>query len=159
MSTVPLPKLLGAVVHLLEAELQQRLVAGGFADVRHAHFAVFRHMQPEGLRLTDLAERAQMTKQAAGELVTHLQGRGYLVRSADPGDGRVRIIRLTPKGHAARAFAFSAFAAIEAEWAERVGADRMAQLRATLAAIAALDGAESPTAARESTRRVAKTGR
>ena len=47
------------------------------------------------VRLTDLAARAQMTKQSAGELVSYLEARGYLERVPDPSDGRVRINALT----------------------------------------------------------------
>lgn len=41
-------------------------------------------VEPEGSRLTDLAEQARMTKQAAGELVHYLTERGYFTLRADP---------------------------------------------------------------------------
>jgi DNA-binding MarR family transcriptional regulator len=132
-------QLLGAVVRMMESELHRRLEAAGYADVRPAHFAVFRDLDPAGLRLTELAARARMTKQSAGELVSHLEARGYLERVPDPGDRRVKIIRLIPRGERARATAFAAFRAIEADWGERVGVQRVAELRATLAELAALE--------------------
>jgi len=132
-------QLLGEVVRAMEADLQRHLREAGHADVRPSHFAVFRHMRPEGLPLTELAERAQLTKQSVGELVTYLEGRGYLEREPDPNDGRVRIIKLTARGEGSRAGAYEAFAKIEAAWAERVGPRRIADLRTTLARIAELD--------------------
>lgn len=39
------------------------LAAAGFDDLRPAHAAVFQHIEADGSRLADLAERAQMTKQ------------------------------------------------------------------------------------------------
>lgn len=137
MAEPHIAKLLGAVVRVMEAELNRRLSAAGYADVRPSHYAVFRHLTPEGTRLTELAERAQMTRQSAGELVSYLEGRGYLERLPDPSDGRVKIIKLTARGEGSRAAAFEAFRAIEATWAERVGENRVAELRSTLSAIAA----------------------
>jgi len=137
-------QLIGAVVRAMESDLYRRLRNAGYADVRPAHAAVFRHIAPEGSRLTDLAERAQMTKQAAGELVSDLEDRGYLERLPDPGDGRVKVIRLTARGRGSRAAAFRAFREIEAAWAERVGKRRVAELRATLARIASLEPSGHP---------------
>lgn len=130
-------QLLGAVVRVMEAELHRRMRAAGYADVRPSHFAVFRHLPPAGSRLTELAERAQMTKQSAGELVSYLEDRGYLERLPDPLDGRVRIIKLTAQGERSRAAASEAFRQIQAGWAREVGARRVAELRETLAEIVA----------------------
>lgn len=138
MTAPHVAQLLGAVVRAMETDLHRRLRAAGFADVRPAHFAVFRHMTPEGSRLTELAGRAQMTKQSVGELVSYLEDRGYLERLPDPSDGRVKIIKLTARGEASRAAASEAFRAIEADWSRHVGAKRIVELRATLAEIAAL---------------------
>jgi len=134
-------RLLGAVVDVMEAELHRRLEAAGFADIRPSHFAVFRHIDSEGSRLTDLAARAQMTKQSIGELVTALEERGYLERRPDPDDGRVKLITLTRRGQESRATAFRAFREIEAHWGERLGRRRVDELRATLAGIAGLEPA------------------
>lgn len=131
--------LLGAVVRAMEAELLRRLHADGYADIRAAHFAVFRHLAPDGSRITELAERAQMTKQSVGELVSYLESRGYLQRQPDPSDGRVRIIKLTTRGERSRAAAFEAFRDIETAWRDEVGPRRVAELRTTLAKIAALE--------------------
>src|SRR5947209_13482354 len=62
------------------------LAASGFDDLRPAHTAVFQHIAGGGSRLTDLAERAQITKQSMGYLVDYLEDRGYLERRADPTD-------------------------------------------------------------------------
>jgi len=136
MSEQSIAHLLGAVVEVMEAELHRRLRLAGYADVRPAHFGVFRHLEPGGSRLTELAERTRMTKQSAGELVTYLERQGYLERRPDPNDGRVKIITLTARGEASRVAAFEAFGAIESAWSERVGASRIAQLRSTLLGIA-----------------------
>ena len=51
---------------------------------------MFGNIDPEGSRLTELAERAHMTKQSVGEVTSDLEQRGYLERVPDPGEGGQR---------------------------------------------------------------------
>ncbi len=113
-------------------ELSTRLKAAGYADIRGAHGCVFGNIVPAGMRLTELAELAGMTKQAVGEAVSDLERLGYAERIADPSDGRAKIIRLTERGSEAQQTGFCIIADIEAEWVQRYGADRVAALRAML---------------------------
>ena len=87
--------------------------------------------------LTELAERAFMTKQSVGEVVSDLQGLDYVERVPDPADGRAKIIRLTERGHAAQALGFALIDDLEREWAERYGEQRIAGLRDALEAVSA----------------------
>ena len=111
----------------------------GYGDIREAHGCVFGNIAPEGMRLTDLAEHAGMTKQGVGEAVTDLERLGYAERVPDPNDGRAKIIRLTERGAAAQLVGFRIIAEIEREWVERFGADRVDALRATLLEITGAD--------------------
>ena len=61
--------------------------------MRPGHGCVFGTIEPDGSRLTDLAERARMTKQTVGEVTTDLERLGYVERVPDPRDGRAKIIR------------------------------------------------------------------
>ena len=58
-----------------------------FPEARRAFNPVFIHLPAEGCRLTELAQKANMSKQAMSELVDELVGLGYLVRFPDPKDG------------------------------------------------------------------------
>jgi MarR family transcriptional regulator, temperature-dependent positive regulator of motility len=60
----------------MEGRLYEGLRAAGYGDVRPAHYAIFRYLEDEGSRVTELAEAAGMTKQSMGELVDHLERRG-----------------------------------------------------------------------------------
>ncbi|MHB8532206.1 MAG: MarR family winged helix-turn-helix transcriptional regulator [Solirubrobacteraceae bacterium] len=113
-------------------ELQSRLGAAGYADVRGSHGCVFGNLRPGGMRLTELACTAAMTKQAVGEAVTDLERLGYAERIPDPSDGRAKIIRLTERGGEAQRVGFQIIAEIEREWAERFGQERVDALRAML---------------------------
>ena len=94
-SWVPLPALLENAKAIGYEDLHDRLAERGFDDIRHAHGCVFRWVDPDGTRLTELAELAGHSKQAVGEFVCDLEVRGYVERIPDPADGRAKIIRLT----------------------------------------------------------------
>jgi DNA-binding MarR family transcriptional regulator len=117
---------LGGVKELLIHELHRRLEEEGYPDVRPSHGCVFRFIDAEGTRLTDLAERAGLTKQAVGEAVDDLAGLEYVERVPDHTDGRAKIIRLTRRGEQAQAAAARLFQEIQRDWTSRVGEERMA---------------------------------
>jgi DNA-binding MarR family transcriptional regulator len=94
----PLGSLLTAAGQRLSAELDRSLREAGFPDLRAAHAPVFMAVDPGGTRITDLAERTRMTKQAVGELVRYLSARGYLEITADPSDRRAKRVALTDRG-------------------------------------------------------------
>jgi DNA-binding MarR family transcriptional regulator len=108
------------------------LVEAGFDDLRPAHTAVFQHIEAGGSRLTDLAERAQITKQSMGYLVDHLEQCGYLERRPDPSDRRAVLISLTDRGWEQVRASLRIIATIEEEWASGLGRPRMEQLRELL---------------------------
>lgn len=125
--------LLFGAADALIAELHARMTQAGYGDVRDAHGCVFGNIVPAGMRLTELAELAGMTKQAVGEAVSDLETLGYAERLADPADGRAKIIRLTERGEAAQRTGFEIIGEIEREWAERFGAERVEDMRSLLA--------------------------
>jgi DNA-binding MarR family transcriptional regulator len=95
----PLPAILSQVKGLAVKDMFSRMAAQGFQDVREGHGCVFGFIDLEqGSRLTDLAERSGLTKQAVGEAVAELERKGYLERVPDPEDGRAKIIKLTQRG-------------------------------------------------------------
>lgn len=131
-SLLPLPPLLEDAKAAGFEELHRRLAERGYADIRHAHGCVFRHVERDGVRLTDLAELAGHSKQAVGEFVADLEALGYVERVPDPADRRAKIIRLTPRGTEAKEAGQEIFSAVEREWAERIGEERVAALRDAL---------------------------
>jgi DNA-binding MarR family transcriptional regulator len=140
----PLPALLDDARRVGFGELHRRLEAEGHPQIRNAHGCVFRYIDIDGSRLTDLAALSGVTKQAVGEFVDELQQLGYVERAPDPIDGRAKIIRLTERGRDARRTALRIFDDIEREWADRFGEDRVAELREILEAIAEEDRVAAP---------------
>lgn len=86
----------------------------------------------EGMRVTDLAERVGMTKQALGEFANALEEKGLLESLRDPADRRVRILRPTAAGRRVVRDAEKQIAAAEEEWRERLGSRKWEQLRRLL---------------------------
>jgi DNA-binding MarR family transcriptional regulator len=134
----PLIRLLDVGFDEFSSQLSERIEAAGFGDIRPGHRCVFGNIDPDaGSRLTELAERAHMTKQSVGEVTSDLEQRGYLERVPDPADGRAKIIRLTERGREAYAVGRQLIDEVEREWVERYGEERVAALRDALEAITA----------------------
>ncbi len=132
----PLPPMMAEVKDRAIEVLHERLRERGFGDIRPGHGCVFRFMEGEGVRMTEIAERAHMTKQAVGEVVADLERLGYVERVPDPGDGRAKIIRFTDRGETAYSEGRRIFGEIEADWAERLGAEKLAVLREAVTELA-----------------------
>ncbi len=140
-------RMIGALLRIpREAALRQTLeglAAAGYDDVRPAHFTVFQHMPVEGIRLTELADAALMTKQSMGYLVDELEARRYVGRVPDPADRRAKLVRLTARGRAVDDTVRAAIRRMEDEWAAGMGAEDYAQLTRLLRRlIAILEGIE-----------------
>jgi DNA-binding MarR family transcriptional regulator len=135
----PLGSLLTAAGQRLSAELDHALNAAGFPDLRSAHAPVFMAIEPDGSRVTELAARTKMTKQAIGEHLRYLADRGYLTISADPSDGRAKKVELTADGWDAIRVGEHVIAGFDHWLEQRIGADHVTELRQILTTIAETD--------------------
>jgi DNA-binding MarR family transcriptional regulator len=111
-------------------------------DLRSSQRRALSLVPPDGLRVSALAERAQMTPQSLGQLVEVLRHAGYLEVVADPADRRVRLIRPTQKGLATGAAIRRAVRGLEERWSAEIGEPGWQHLRQSLAQLAA--GAPAP---------------
>ena len=93
------------------------------AQVGAAHIHITRHLALEGARLTDLASRAGMSKQAMGDLVDQCAAWDLVRREPDPLDARARRVCFTPTGLAWLQAFRDAVAQAEAEFRAAVGGD------------------------------------
>jgi DNA-binding MarR family transcriptional regulator len=91
-------RLLNNAVRRFEGRVLELMSAKGHAETRIAHVSLTRNLDVEGTRLTELARRASMSKQAMGELVDQCMELGLVDRVADPSDGRARIVKFTHAG-------------------------------------------------------------
>lgn len=115
-----------------EDRIFQALQDAGFDDWTLAQCRVFQRVAPDGSRLTDLADQAQMSKQGAGVMVDQLERLGYVRRVPDPTDGRARLIVIEERGRRAVEVARATLDEILVEWEAHLGARRFTQLQRIL---------------------------
>ena len=139
MSTVPprparvnLGLLLREPYRIGNEELHRRIAERGHAAIRAPHGNVFAFLDDDGTRVSELAARAQITKQSMAELVAHLERHGYVERVPDPADRRAKLVRPTARGDEVYAIAREVVADLEHRLVRRLGADRVAMLRELL---------------------------
>ncbi|NMM14186.1 MAG: MarR family transcriptional regulator [Rhodoferax sp.] len=97
------------------------LAARGRLSASHIH--ITRHLALDGSRLSELAQRANMTKQAMGKLVDQCEAWGLVTRQDDLRDARARRIVFTPVGLAWLQAYRQAVAQAEEELRAAVGAE------------------------------------
>jgi DNA-binding MarR family transcriptional regulator len=115
----------------------QQLVADelarhGFDDLRPALLAVGQHVRANGTRVTELAERAWLTKATVVHAVDELERLGYVTRQPDPTDGRAKLVMPTERMHAAERTAREAVSEIYDAWTDLLGDEEMTALEAGL---------------------------
>jgi DNA-binding MarR family transcriptional regulator len=128
--------MIGALLRVPSEAIHRRIIkelnASGFTELRLPHMAVLRYPGPEGVRPSELAERAGMSKQAMNQLLKSLEGYGYLARSDAPDESRARIIALSERGRAAYARILEILRDIEREWRGELGEESFSQLKSLL---------------------------
>jgi DNA-binding MarR family transcriptional regulator len=135
---------LGTLATLTGNALSQAILAElhdqGHSKLRISHGFVFQHLVAEDRTIGALAERMEVTQQAASKTVAELETFGYLERAPDPSDARVRRVRLTKRGRAAIETARAARARQAARLAKKIGARRLAAASRVLVAVLELVG-------------------
>lgn len=123
----PLARLAGHSRDRIRAGLRER----GHV-LQPAHAGVIIHLRGGGLRLTELAERAGVSKQAMGKLVDELEAIGYLERTPDPADGRAKMVRFSRAGRRLLRDCAEIVDDIWAQYAGLVGETALCRLRDTV---------------------------
>lgn len=127
-----LPLLLFAGFRSFIDDLHAELAEQGHPEVRPAYGFALQAVGRDGVTPGELGRRLGVSKQAAGKTVERLERLGYVERADDPGDGRRKLVRLTPRGADVLVRSAAIFDRLRAGWAERLGADRVDDLEAAL---------------------------
>lgn len=126
-----------------------RATRPGASRFRAAHTALFPHIDLEGTRLSVLAERAGVSKQAVGQLVDELEGLGILERCPDPRDGRAKLITFSAAGRRSLLDGLDALEEVAQQLARSLGRTGLAglhrELEALLTVLEASEEAAFPT--------------
>lgn len=107
--------------------------------LRTAHTNLLPHLDLDGTRLTDLAARLEVSKQAAGQLIDELVEMGFVERAPDPTDARAKLVKLSAAGRAGIFQGLAVLKEIEADLRKEVGGDAMRTIHEALAVIVAAE--------------------
>ena len=102
---------------------------------RPAHTALLPHVDLDGTRITEIANRLGVSKQAVGQLVDELEAMGLLERIPDPSDGRAKLVCFTEAGRRSLLLGLGHLQSIEADLKRALGARRFDALREALTAL------------------------
>lgn len=115
-----------------EKRIWRALESRGYPDIRPSHSAVFANLGLGAVRVTELAERAQVTQQAMGKMLKELERMGYVIRDVDSGDKRAREIRLTERGIQLAADSLAVVDEVRGYYADKIGETELGQLESLL---------------------------
>jgi DNA-binding MarR family transcriptional regulator len=134
-----LPLLMAGAFRALIDDLHRELAQRGHPDARPVHGFALQAIG-DGARVSDLAQRLGVSKQAAAKTAAALERLGYASREPDPADGRAVRLRRTPRGEEMLALSAEIFDRQRAGWVAQLGDDRVRALEDDLERIAAASG-------------------
>jgi DNA-binding MarR family transcriptional regulator len=126
-------RLLNNAVSRFESRVLELMSRSGHPQARISHVSLTRNLDLNGTRVSELARRAGMTKQAMGELVSQCAALKLVVANIDPSDKRARIVQFTRAGRRWLEAFRRAVDQAEREMRDEVGAMSMDVLRGALA--------------------------
>lgn len=134
-------QLLLKAARLLDERALERLAqVPGAPPVRPAHTRLFPHLDFSGVRVTELAARLGISKQAVSALVGDLLAWDIVEQVPDPADGRARLVRFTPRGLEGLGVGLAVLGSFEREIEAEIGPEAMAGFRVGLQAAVRLLG-------------------
>jgi DNA-binding MarR family transcriptional regulator len=104
--------------HVVEA-----VQARGYAELRSNNTTLLSNLPVAGGTVSQVADRAGISKQAMGRLAVELEGLGYLRVTADPLDARVRKLELTKSGKNLMCDSLDVMTGLEGRYATLIGPD------------------------------------
>ena len=117
-----------------EQDVMAVLEREGYAEIRIVHLNLYRNLDFDGTRLTDLAARANMTKQGMQELVDRAEQQGFVERRPDPADRRAKMVAFSDRGLLLMDVLHKAIMHAERQMVAALGAGTVADINASLRA-------------------------
>lgn len=93
---------------------------------------MLRHLDVDGTRASELAERSGLTRQALTQIIDDLEALGYVARRADPEDRRAKLVVYTERGLQGYRAGRRTIAQMEREFAALLGDEDYGRLRSGL---------------------------
>jgi len=107
-------------------------------QLRPSHTNLFPHLDFEGVRITELARRLDISKQAVSQTIAELELMDVVETIPDPSDGRARLARFTNKGKLAIMQGLGILRGIETDIEREIGKAKFEALHEALLALEAM---------------------
>lgn len=138
--------LLLAGFQALVDDVHDQLEERGHPGVRASHEFALRAIDDGADTAAELGRRLSVTRQGAAKTIAALEKLGYVGREVDPGDGRLKRLRVTDRGREMMTLGAALFDRARDQWAARIGPKQLEVLESQLALLVA-DRPLSPGAA------------
>jgi DNA-binding MarR family transcriptional regulator len=120
-----------SMVDAATVELARR----GHEDVRPVHEFAMRAIAAGADNASELGRRLSVSKQAAAKTIAVLQERGYVARTANPLDARLKSLQVTPRGFDMLGQGEAIFDELRDRWKLQIGSGQLESLEAHLATL------------------------
>jgi DNA-binding MarR family transcriptional regulator len=116
--------------------LERRFADAGFAEVRASYGALLIPLfEEDGLRMSELAQRARLSKQTVTTMARLLERDNLIERLPDPNDARAARLYLTKRAKNFEPIANSVLNQLDTQVARTLSSDGRAQLKQALAVL------------------------
>ena len=129
----PLGQLLLQAFRWFDKSLLLTLADRDWPQLSHSQSLIFAYLDRQGTRISELARRIGVSRQAVHKTVRELEALGLVTLRHDPSNRSAKLVTLTKRGQANIDAAIDAFEDIEDELASRIGESLVDNLRLTLA--------------------------
>jgi DNA-binding MarR family transcriptional regulator len=129
-------RLLVAATRTVNRRITNELHRRGYEHTRPGHSALLANLDFNGSSVTEIAERAQISKQAMARLAVELEDMGLITREPSETDRRALMLRFTRIGKVLVRTSVAIVDELERELARKVGARALSMLKRTLSEIA-----------------------
>lgn len=115
-----------------DAGLLASLKKQGWPELSHSQSMVMAYLGSDGIRISELARRLGVSRQAAQKSVKELERLKLVITEVDPTNSSAKTVVLTPQGKANVTAALNIFSEIEKQLSKRIGASEFASMRDAL---------------------------
>jgi DNA-binding MarR family transcriptional regulator len=110
------------------ASLEKMWQEKGFGDIRNGHLPLIFNIDPEGISVNILAEKALITKQAISQILKEVEELGYVESQPDEKDKRAKVVKLTQRGIDFIATMLECARVLEKNYIKIIGEEKLQQL-------------------------------
>ena len=129
---LPLGRLLLDAFKWFDESLLCSLREHGWPPISHSQSMVMAYLDHDGIRISELARRLGISRQAAQKRVSELERVRLVETAVDATNLSAKIVVLTPQGQAIVADALMTFSKIEQQLSKRIGGSTVENMRMAL---------------------------